>query len=131
MPQENKLYADSVKHIELAFRNETLCGNIYVIMAQPLKNNAAAFCLMVFGSDNKFVGEDVTRRWRYINQCAADMEIDIEGYSTDGDTRCLKAMKINSCLPLIGPSIYSPHFQVSIYRYIKYIEKKNIVGNRT
>jgi len=34
--------------------------NAYVFMAQPLVDRAPAFCLTIFGSDNKFSSEDVS-----------------------------------------------------------------------
>ncbi|CAH0560487.1 unnamed protein product [Brassicogethes aeneus] len=53
-----------------------------------------------FGNANKFDEEE-----------AAKHDITILGFSSDGDTRCLKSMKTMSKLPLISDNPYSPYYQ--------------------
>jgi len=50
---------NSVKNIENAFSKNVVGCNAYVYMAQPFVDNAPAFCLTVFVSDNKFNHNDV------------------------------------------------------------------------
>lgn len=38
---------------------------VYIICAQPLKENVPPFILQIFGTDNKFKSEDVLKRWSY------------------------------------------------------------------
>lgn len=38
---------------------------IYMIIAQPLQKNAPSFILQLFGTDNTFKQEDVTKRWDF------------------------------------------------------------------
>nr|CAI5852727.1 unnamed protein product [Callosobruchus analis] len=69
-------------------------------MVQPIKYSVPAYCLSVFATDNKFKAEDVTKRWSYIRQKFLDLGVTVLGFSSDGDTRYLKAMRISSELPL-------------------------------
>lgn len=120
-PDNTHNTVNSVQDILNKVKNGILSHNAYVFMAQPLIENAPAFCLCIFGSDNKFLARDVTRRWKYITEEAEKIGITIEGFASDGDTRCLKAMKIISNLPRPNTSEldynsncpYLPYFQVS------------------
>lgn len=99
-----------------------------VIIAQPLSDAAPSFCLALFGSDNKFTTKSVLNRWEHLKAEANKFGIIIEGYATDGDSRCLKAMKIITKLPLRSPNnIYSPYFQVSIFFKINLVWVKQII----
>ncbi|XP_031348416.1 uncharacterized protein LOC116174616 [Photinus pyralis] len=84
-------------------------------MAQPLQDGAAAFCLTLFGSNNTFTHEDVLLRWKYIQQETTNYNIVVDGISSDGDSRCLKAMKIIAGLPAFSKqeTPYSPYFQAN------------------
>lgn len=39
---------------------------VYIIMAQPLKENIPPFLLCVFGTDNKFTSDHVLKRWQHV-----------------------------------------------------------------
>ncbi|KAF5285345.1 hypothetical protein FQA39_LY04444 [Lamprigera yunnana] len=95
LPDITKFIVTCVQNIEDAFKNEEICGNV----------------------NNKFKAEDVLRRWNYLHQEAKKIVITIERFSTNGDSRCLIGMKINSQLPSTFESKYSPYFQVS-YQYL-------------
>lgn len=113
-PLSDTYFVNSVQDIQNAFQKNELSNYAYVFMAQPLVDKAPAFCLSLFGSINKFTSEDVLIRWKYVEEEARKEGIIIEGFSSDGDTRCLKAMKILSQLPNKDiNSNYSPYFQVS------------------
>lgn len=38
---------------------------VYIIVAQPLKRNVPPFVLSIFGTDNKFTSDQVSKRWQY------------------------------------------------------------------
>lgn len=38
---------------------------VYLILAQPMKDNVEPFILQVFGTDNKFKTNDVLQRWQH------------------------------------------------------------------
>jgi len=65
-------------------------------MAKPLHENAPTFCLSIFGTNYRFNHKDVINRWNTVEKMAEDFGIKILGYSSDGDTRLLKAMQINT-----------------------------------
>uniref|UniRef100_A0A6P7FI16 Uncharacterized protein LOC114329629 n=1 Tax=Diabrotica virgifera virgifera TaxID=50390 RepID=A0A6P7FI16_DIAVI len=112
-PRINKFPVDSVSDIENAFKNKTLAINAYIFMAQPLVDGSPAFCISIFGSDNRFTSEDVYKRWQYLIKEAGKHGITILGFSSDGDTRCLKSMKIISKLSFTSLNPYSPYFQAN------------------
>ncbi|KAL0100980.1 hypothetical protein PUN28_019401 [Cardiocondyla obscurior] len=72
----------------------------YVIMAQSLSCNVPAYCLSLFSTDNKFNAKNVLDRWTYLKKEAKKFGIIIAGFSSDGDTRLLKAMRLNNYLPI-------------------------------
>ncbi|KAE9521238.1 hypothetical protein AGLY_018363 [Aphis glycines] len=82
----------------------------YVIMAQPLSDNAPPFCIAIFGTDNKFTHLDVMARRKVINDLAADEGITVLGYSSDGDTRLLKSMQSKTYDNKINLSQFSQFF---------------------
>lgn len=74
------------------FTDNTVATYMNVIMAQPLAN-APAFCLMIFGSDNKYTSMNVVQRWKYIQTELAEVGITALVYSSDSDPRYNKAMR--------------------------------------
>lgn len=121
-PIHGKFQVNSLQDIRNAFAENKLSMNAYVFMAQPLVDRAPAFCLTIFGSDNKFSSEDVTKRWSYLKSEASKYGIEIDGFASDGDTRCLKSMKNVMELPrklLSSADIFWPYFWVRLD--LKYI----------
>lgn len=62
-------------------------------MAQPLQDRAPPFFLCLYGTDNKFVFDNVLTRWTFIKKSLSKCGISVVGISSDGDSRLLKAMK--------------------------------------
>lgn len=77
--------------------NNTESSFLNVIMAQPM-GNAPAFCLMVYGSDNKYTSLDVANRWKFINEELAKVNIKVLSFSSDSDPKYNKAMRVLSGL---------------------------------
>lgn len=74
--------------------NNTTSALVNVIMAQPIsKNPPPAFCLLLYGTDNKFTTEDVCCRWQYIVQKLNELSIKVLCISSDSDPRYNAAMK--------------------------------------
>lgn len=119
-PLKDQYKITSVTDIKNAIDNNNLSNNAYVYMAQPLVDGAPAYCISIFGSDNRFTADNVNKRWKYILDESKKRNITVVGFSSDGDTRCLKAMKTLTELPVskgnpILLSPYSPYFHVSKY----------------
>jgi len=100
-PVPNAFIASSAKTIAQYFNSESRANYAYVIMAKPLNDTAAPFCLSIFGTNNRFSNEDVINRWEFMKTVASEQGIEILGFSSDGDPRLLKAM----LLQIIGTSI--------------------------
>lgn len=69
-----------------------------LVLVQPLVENSSAFCLLAYGTDNRFTAGDCLRRWNYIRDTLKSRGFEILGESGDGDSRILKAMKTKSKL---------------------------------
>lgn len=96
LPIIDSFEASSGNLIKKYFDENPMSNYAYVIMAQPLCYKAPAFCLCIYGSDSRFTSQQVSRRWKWMLAEASKHEISILGFSSDGDTRCLKAMISNA-----------------------------------
>lgn len=76
-------------------------------MAQSLSCNVPAYCLSLFSTDNKFDAKDILEQWTFMKKEAKKFGITIADFSSHGDTRFLKAMRLNNCLPIISNQIFS------------------------
>ena len=61
MPDNNAFIAKNSSIIQKYFQENRRSEYAYAIMAQPLDPTAPAFCLMVFGTDNRFTSKGVLR----------------------------------------------------------------------
>ncbi|KAK3915297.1 tRNA 5-methylaminomethyl-2-thiouridine biosynthesis bifunctional protein MnmC [Frankliniella fusca] len=95
-PEVKKFDASTAETIISYFSNNLKSNYAYVIMAQPLSDVVPAFCLCVFGTNNKFSAGDVLRRWEYMKEKASSFNIILRGFSSDADTRLLCAMRVQS-----------------------------------
>jgi len=64
-PQLDTFIVTSVKSILDAFKTATKSKYAYCIMAQPSVPESPAFCVTVFGTDNRFSYKDVLHRWEF------------------------------------------------------------------
>lgn len=103
MPIACSFQANSIEEIVKHHEENPLSTYLYVYMAQPLAEDSPAFCLTIFGTDNKFVAEDSLKRINYIIMCLEKQGIDAWGDSSDGDQRPLKVHRIQSELGLVAP----------------------------
>lgn len=99
MPDSSAYLAKNAEQIEFYFNNSSKAEYAYVVMAQPLDPQSPAFCLTIFGTDNKFTNYDVSQRWHKMIELASENNIQILGFSSDGDTRLLRAMKTELKFP--------------------------------
>lgn len=70
---------------------------VITVMAQPI-GNAPPFPLLVFGTDSKFVAEDVSARWNFITNKLNELGITVLTISSDSDPKYNSAMRKNSRL---------------------------------
>lgn len=72
---------------------------VNAIMAQPIGcKESHAFCLMLFGSDNKYTIGDVCNRWTFIMDALNSLGIVVLNISSDSDPRYNAAMRKLSLL---------------------------------
>lgn len=84
MPNTSGFSASSAEAIQEMFDNNTPAKTAYVVMAQPLRRNAAAFALLTFGTDNKFSAQDMSNRFRHTEAKTARSGVTVLGVSADG-----------------------------------------------
>lgn len=70
---------------------------VNTVMAKPM-GKVPAFCLLIFGSDNKYNTIDVANRWIYIEKELAKVGISVLTISSDSDPKYNSAMRMNSML---------------------------------
>ncbi|KAJ1531323.1 hypothetical protein ONE63_000007 [Megalurothrips usitatus] len=74
-------------------------SSAYVVMAQPLSEGAPPFLLSMYGTNNCFKAEDVTKRHRYITKELEKYGVEVIGYAADGDPKLLKSMRAHMFPP--------------------------------
>lgn len=80
-------------------RGNTVSPLVNVIMAKPVgRENVPAFCLLLYGTDNKYSAEDVSTRWQCIINNLERRGISVVSFASDSDPRFNTAMKILSKL---------------------------------
>lgn len=95
-PNIRSFPATSAQLIKQYFESGIVSNNAYVIMLQPLANKAAAFCLALWGTDNRFEFTSVSLRWEWMIKAFSDVGLEIVAFSSDGDSRLLKAMTLRT-----------------------------------
>jgi hypothetical protein len=98
-PKTDEFLATSSRAMKESFSRGLKTNYAYVIMAQPLSPVAPAYCLAICGTDNRFTANDVMQRWQEIRANAEKRGNTVLGFSSDGDTRLLKAMRQCAILP--------------------------------
>lgn len=73
--------------------NHPISSYANMVMAQPL-GNVAAFCLLLFGSDNKYDAHDVCNRWTSIGSKLNEDNIKVLTIVSDSDPKFNAAMRI-------------------------------------
>lgn len=96
MPVPHVYKARTADEIIHHFSHEYAIANyVNTVMAQPL-GNAAPFCLCVYGTDNRYTAEDVSKLWKHISQKLNEIGIIDLIKSSDSDPKYNSAMRINS-----------------------------------
>lgn len=67
MPITFTFLAESTEKIQKHMKEAT-STHVYIVLAQPLIQNAPPFILQIFGSDNTFTAQNVFQRWKHTTQ---------------------------------------------------------------
>lgn len=98
MPIPLSFKAESTEQIVHHFCSGTpTSNNINTVMAKPI-GNTPPFCLLAFGTNNKYEGIDVGKRWEYLSNNLKEIGIRVITISSDSDTKFNRAMRRNSRL---------------------------------
>lgn len=82
---------EMIGHFE---QKNSISSLVNVIMAKPVSTKStSAFCLLLFGTDNKYTAEDVSNRWDFIVYELKKIGIIVSSISSDSDPRYNAAMK--------------------------------------
>lgn len=109
MPIPFSYRARSAKEILDHFAGTNVISTfLNVIMAQPIARNVPAFCLLIFGSDNRYSSLDVLKRWKHIVAELKKLDIKVLAISSDSDPRYNSAMRQFSNLGI--PSTEFPNW---------------------
>lgn len=133
LPVVGQFEATNAKRIYQIFSTEDKCKYAYVVISQSLAPKAAPFCICAFGTNNKFKYSDIRNRWRTMKNIAREHGIQILGFSGDGDSRILKAMRYETIIPIsndfntwfqINPDIFESCYiqdtvHIGMYRFMK------------
>lgn len=84
-------------------------GYINTVMAQPI-GKASSFCLLLFGSNNRYSAEEVSKRWTHIEKELSKIGIGVLTISSDSDPKFNCAMRHNSKLG-ISSNIFGDLFK--------------------
>lgn len=99
MPISGVYKARNIEEICEHFSRENPVGdNANVIMAQPIVEGVPPFCLLIFGTDGKYSGNHVQKRWQYISNELKKLEIKVVTVASDSDSRYNSAMRSISSL---------------------------------
>lgn len=83
---------DAVQIINHFSSGNSTASFINVIMAQPL-GGAPPFCLLLYGSDNRYGADDVKKRWLYVTSELNRLGISVLTFSSDSDPKYNSAMR--------------------------------------
>ena len=92
--QHELFKATSFQSIKQMFETGIKSKFAYVYVVQPLCDGVPSFCLTCLGTNNKFDYHVILMRWKHIVSELTKRNIKVVNFSSDGDSRLLKAMLI-------------------------------------
>lgn len=123
------------KYLESAEKSSYLYVIMVVVMDDTVK--VPPFCLSAWGTNNKFTAEQVHKRTIFVIQELKKHNVDILGFSSDGDSRLLKAQKQFSGLgiqfqdiPLLFRSFYYAKIDMPLFSVQDVVHLINKLKNR-
>lgn len=111
MPIPFSFPARTAAEIEKYFHCNTTnpASFVNVVMAQPLKLNNPPFCLLIFGSDNRYTAITVSKRWNYIIDDLKKYNIKVLTFASDSDPKYNSVMRHHLRIGMNTPSIIFPN----------------------
>ena len=79
MPETEFFEFSSIEKVQKFLKHHQKSEYAECIMAQSLQRNSTAFCICIYGSDNRFKAEDVYKRWNYISETLKSKGVEVFG----------------------------------------------------
>lgn len=133
MPTSGVFLARSASEIEQHFllNSDNISSFVNVVMAQPLAVGYPPFCLLLFGSNNKYNTMDVVKRWTHIKHELNKVGIEVLAISSDSDPRYNAAMRCLSKLA-VPTTIFADtqFFQCQMFNGTAFIQDTEHIGTK-
>lgn len=117
-PRLKSFQTDRFDELKSWFETFSRSKSINLHVVQPLTDLVPSFILAAYGTNNKFSATDVLKRWFYIYQQSLNQGVRIIGFSTDGDPRFIRAMRLCARffadLPNLNLLKHDDHINVNI-----------------
>ena len=99
VPSETTFQCVTFEHLKQLFETTDLASMVNIHCIQPLTNSnsstsASPMVLSAYGTDNQLTAIDILKRWLMIFKQFAIRGVRVIGYSTDGDPKFLKSMRL-------------------------------------
>lgn len=101
IPIEKSFNCQTFEELKSLFENVPRANLVNIHVIQPICDDGfpvkpSASVLSAYGTDNKVTSMDVLKRWLFIYQEFHYRNIRVLGFSTDGDPKYLRAMRLSS-----------------------------------
>ena len=98
---EKYFNCETFEELKFLFENTSRANLVSIHVIQPICDDGfpvqpSASVMSAYGTDNKVTSMDVLKRWLFIYQEFHHRNIRILGFSTDGDPKYLRAMRLSS-----------------------------------
>ncbi|KAJ6642801.1 hypothetical protein Bhyg_07755, partial [Pseudolycoriella hygida] len=133
MPIQFSFTAENVAKMLNSLLNNPKSDYVYTVMSRALDIQAPSFCLQLFGTDNKYTTGHVLKRWTRTEKMLQSEDVTVLGWSSDADTRCLRAMLIRTELPsnsLNVPEKWREWFNASYKPSTIYVQDHHHIVNK-
>jgi hypothetical protein len=133
VPQPNYFQTENFDQLELWFNEIDKAKFINLYMLKSLVLSDPPFILSAYGSNNKTKAIEILKRWLFIYHQCLIQDIHVIGFSTDADSRFLRAMRLCSrffaTLPNFNIFKYSDIFHIKIPKQWSwfFMEEKQIL----
>ena len=94
IPQLNFFRTENFEELKNWFDEVDKSKFINLHMIQSLTLSVPPFILSAYGSNNKATATDILKRWLFIYKESLIQGVRVIGFSTDGDSRYLRAMRL-------------------------------------
>ncbi|CAF4367766.1 unnamed protein product [Rotaria magnacalcarata] len=111
LPSVDQFQTNSYAELQQWFEDFDKSTLINTHLIEPLiKNNSSLvhsrpFILSAYGTNNKYTAIDVLRKWMYLYRECKKRNINVVGFSSDCDSRYLKAMQLSLGFFIRAPNI--------------------------